>query len=192
MPKAHAVSKSQLKNIIKITIGDRRKKRKSRRRRARKPKGDAQMELLQALSSKPSMREIQQPKADDSNEKAQNQLITSSLLATNAGIIESLNNLNRPPYSNGRYTTDASLLPQTEEDTAPPETPAGKYAAKVRVARQFLMNNLESIPTKRKYVAGDVMDMAPTFVMNLLTRTRNNMGLSAVGGLFQGEGEDDE
>lgn len=187
--KTTAISRAQLKNIIKITIGD-RKKRKSRRKKARRTRQADQMDLLTALASKPMMREIKQDKDAD---REQNKLITSSLIASNAGVIQALNNLNVPSYTTGYapppFYQNAA---RNEEEQAPPETPAGKYAEKVRLARQFLMNNLSHIPTKRTYTAGEILDLAPTYVMNLATRTRKNIDPTGVEGLFIGDGEDDE
>lgn len=99
MPKAHAVSKAQLKNIIKITIGDRKKKRKTHRRtnKARRTREQDQMDMLATLASKPPMRAIKQPDP----EKEQNNLIKNALLASNVGVIQALNNLNRPAFTTG-------------------------------------------------------------------------------------------
>lgn len=97
--KARATSRATVNNLVKIVLAD-KKKRKRRRRQKRQAKPDATIDLLTSLASKPSMRAVEQPK-DDAGEKAQNKLITGSLVATNAGILKALNNLNTPAYSGG-------------------------------------------------------------------------------------------
>lgn len=127
MPRNTAISKAQLKNVIKISINHEKKKRKHRRRKTtRKRQADAQMDLITSLASKPSMRAVEQRRDD-----AQNNLITSSLVATNAGIIQALNNLNTPAFSGSFAPENPFTAPEIPEDpNAPPDTPAGKHAEK--------------------------------------------------------------
>ena len=125
MPKAHAVSKAQLKNIIKISIGE-KKKRKSRRR-VRKRRDD-QMDLLVALASKPHMRAVNQPDP----EKEQNKLMTSSLIASNARVVEALNNLATPGYTTGYAPPPFPSAPTSPSPPPPPKEPQAPKSAKKR------------------------------------------------------------
>lgn len=95
--KNTAISKSQLKNIIKITIGDRKKKRKRRMNRRKRQQTD-QMDLIAALAAKPSMRAIQQ---DNKDAGLQNQLVSNSILSTKAEILRAVNDLGKPSFSTG-------------------------------------------------------------------------------------------
>lgn len=181
MPRNTAISKAQLKNIIKITIGDKKKRKRRRRKNTRKRQADAQMDLITSLASKPSMRAVE-PTKDDANDRAQNKLITGSLVATNAGILQALNNLNTPAYSGGFAPDNPFVAPEIPEDpNAPPETPAGKYAEKVRRDREFLKQNIALIPFNKMYSEEEIDNMAPNFVVRLATMTRNRGGGSGGG-----------
>ena len=72
-------------------------------------------------------------------EKAQNKLI-----ATNAGVIQALNNLNVPAFSGGRYATDASLLPQqtTQTQTDEPTTIDNLLTRLTKKQLEGVYNNL--------------------------------------------------
>lgn len=196
MPKA--ISKAQLHNIIKISIND-RKKRKARRRRRTTRKTD-QNDLLVALASKPQMREIRQPDPDKEGRKLQNNLITSSLLATNAHIVNALNNIATPQYSTG-YAPPNPFNQQQEEENSPPatpaKTPAGKYAEKVRLARDFLLDNMDKIPVYKnkkkniRYTAGDINGFTGPYIIKLATMTNKELEPYAVGDLFMDNEEEE-
>ena len=124
--KSTAISKAQLKNIIKISIGDKKTRKRRRRKNTTSTKkqkqADPQMDLLVSLASKPPMRAVVQPTSEP-----QNQLIQNSILATNAQIVKALNDLNTPSYSTGFSPptfpeAPTQLPPQTS--TNPPATPA--------------------------------------------------------------------
>ena len=192
--KAKATSRASVNNLVKIVLNDRkarRRRRKTTRRTKRQAQSDQQMDLLTTLASRPPMRAVSQPDPA----KQQNDLMTSSLLATNEAVVRALNNLNVPSYSTGFAPPPFPEAPTTlpEEESAPPETPAGKYAQQVRLARMFLVDNLDSIPTwknKKKdirYRASDIMDMAPNYVMKLATQTKSNIGPGGGQSLFMDE-----
>lgn len=137
MPKSHSVSKAQLHNIIKISIGEKKKRKSRRRARKRNTRQDDQMELLQALSAKPYMRPIKQPDP----EKEQNKLITSSLIASNAGVIQALNALATPGYTTGYAPPPFPSAPDTttsppQQDEEAPASPAPKEPQAPRSAKK--------------------------------------------------------
>ena len=119
---AKATSRASVSNSIKIVLADRKKRRT--RRRKRTTKSDSTMELLTALASRPSMRPVQ-PLAQP--EKEQNNLATSALVASNAGVIQALNNLSQATFLNGGLAPAQRLnnerRPQPTKGLTPPSSP---------------------------------------------------------------------
>lgn len=112
MPKA--ISKAQLHNIIKIHIGDlkKKKKRKSRRKSTQHKKHTVeQLQQLHDMVARPSMRPVQQ----DSAEKVANKLILESLLNSNEAVVKAVNSLGTPSHTTGYAPPSFHQAPKKDE-----------------------------------------------------------------------------
>jgi hypothetical protein len=153
--KAKALSKAQLHNVIKISIGDRKRKRKTRRR-PRRTRQDDKIDLLMTLASKPQMREIKQ-------DAPQNNLITSSIISTNAEIVKALNDIAKPSFNTGYAPPPFPTAPEANLYTAPPEE--NKPKARESVASSYAGAEPKAPRSTRKhpFFSLSPLMLSPTF-----------------------------
>ena len=152
------------KNTAKIVLGERKRKRKTRRAKRASRQQSQQMELLETLASRPHMRAINQPQQPDP-EKEQNQLVKQAMLASNIGVIQALNNLSERSFGGGATfgTTRSPTNPTGDRDMNTEDSSS--------LDREFLLNNIDSIPLKKKPTRQTLWDYSPHILRGLRTKT---------------------
>ena len=155
MPSARASNKTHIKNVIKIAIGE-VKKRKSRRRRRRRAvrravRGAEQLQLP-----------MEQPTIKRTLDEEQNKLISNALLSSNVKMLKAINNLNVPTLRGEnnelRHSTTATPAKPPKTSIKPPKTPIkpAKTPSKitdlaVEDMKDFLRGYRDKIPSKKPY-----------------------------------------